>query len=236
MKPRRGAAGGMRDLANSVANPGDACKSKRVKKVSISSGYARPKRSSPRSSLGCPETVPKSIAQLVVMKKADKSDGQATPQGRLHAGTMIVPCAIGASGVLRDKREGDGATPAGTWRLVNGFYRADRGPRPKTAAPLQMLRPDMGWCDDAASSAYNRPVRLPFTPGHEIMWRDDGLYDIVIVLDHNLHPRRKNCGSAIFLHCARDNLAPTAGCIALRPADLRRLLPRLSAKTVLIVR
>jgi L,D-peptidoglycan transpeptidase YkuD (ErfK/YbiS/YcfS/YnhG family) len=176
------------------------------------------------------------MTQLVVMKKASKSDGQAIIQGHLRIGPVTMPCAIGASGILHDKREGDRATPAGTWPLLHGFYRADRGPRPKAWRPLEMLRQDMGWCDDPASALYNRPVRLPFSAGHEIMWRDDGLYDVVIVLGHNLHPRRKTRGSAIFLHCARDDLAPTAGCIALRPEDLRRLLPRLSAKTVLIVR
>ncbi len=233
MKPRRSATRGMRDLTTSVANPGGACKSKRVKKVS---GYAGPERSPRCSRLGCPKTGPKSIAQLVVMKKAAKSDGQGKLQGRLRIGSLIIPCAIGASGIRLDKREGDGATPAGSWPLLSGFYRPDRGPRPKAWGPLQALRPDMGWCDDSASPAYNRPVHLPFTAGHEIMWRDDGLYDVVIVLGHNLHPRRKNRGSAIFLHGARDDLTPTAGCVALRPADLRRLLPRLSAKTVLVVR
>jgi L,D-peptidoglycan transpeptidase YkuD (ErfK/YbiS/YcfS/YnhG family) len=94
----------------------------------------------------------------------------------------------------------------------------------------------MGWCDDPASPAYNRLVKLPFSGSHEEMWRADGLYDLVIVLGYNLSPRRKHRGSAIFLHCARDGFPPTAGCIALRLGDLRRLLPRLSKKTVLIVR
>ncbi len=176
------------------------------------------------------------MAQLVVMKKATKGDGQATMQGHLRAGLVTLPCAIGASGIKHDKREGDRATPAGTWPLLNGFYRPDHEPRLKAWLPLRRLRMDMGWCDDPSSAVYNRPIRLPFSGSHERMWRDDGLYDVVIVLGHNLHPRRKNGGSAIFLHCARDDLKPTAGCIALRPADMRRLLPRLSAKTVLTVR
>jgi L,D-peptidoglycan transpeptidase YkuD (ErfK/YbiS/YcfS/YnhG family) len=219
-----------------VANPGGACKSKQAKNLSVSFGYAALERSSSRSRFGCLKPGLKPMTQLVVMKKAVKGEGQATLKGRLRAGSLTMPCAIGASGILHDKREGDRATPAGTWQLLNGFYRPDRGPRPKASRPLQPLHPDMGWCDDPASAAYNRPVRLPFGARHEILWRNDGLYDVIIVLGHNLHPRRKNRGSAIFLHCARDDLAPTAGCIALRPADLRRLLPRLSAKTVLIVR
>jgi len=176
------------------------------------------------------------MQRLIVTKKANTGEKSVHPQGILRAGALILPCAIGASGISHDKREGDRATPAGSWPLLYGFYRPDRGPRPKAWQLSQPLRPNMGWCDDSASAVYNRPVKLPFSAGHEKMWRDDRLYDVVIVLGYNLQPRRKKRGSAIFLHCAHGDLAPTAGCIALRPADLRRLLPRLSAKTVLIVR
>jgi L,D-peptidoglycan transpeptidase YkuD (ErfK/YbiS/YcfS/YnhG family) len=173
---------------------------------------------------------------LIVTKKAGADAAQAVHRGHLRAGSLSLPCAIGGAGIFQDKREGDRATPAGPWALLAGFYRADRGPRPKAWRVFTPLRRDIGWCDDPLSPSYNRPVQLPFSGGHELMWRDDGLYDIVIVLNHNLHPRRKNRGSAIFLHCARDDFAPTAGCVALRASDLRRLLPRLSAKTTLVVR
>jgi L,D-peptidoglycan transpeptidase YkuD (ErfK/YbiS/YcfS/YnhG family) len=173
---------------------------------------------------------------LIVTKKAAVEPGNAVQRGHLRVGSLHLPCGIGGAGIFQDKREGDLATPAGSWPLLAGFYRADRGPRPKAWQVFTPLRSDMGWCDDPLSASYNRPVQLPFSRSHELMWRNDGLYDVVIVLGYNLHPRRKNRGSAIFLHCARDGFAPTAGCIALRAADLRRLLPRLSAKTVLIVR
>ena len=101
---------------------------------------------------------------------------------------------------------------------------------------MRPIRRDQGWCDDPASSLYNRPIRMPFRQSHERLWRDDGLYDIVIVLDYNIAPRRKQRGSAIFIHCAREGFAPTEGCIALRRGDLRRLLPRLSRRTVLTIR
>jgi len=173
---------------------------------------------------------------LIVTKKAAMEAGRTVHRGHLRVGSLTLPCAIGGAGIFRDKREGDRATPAGAWPLLAGFYRADRAPRPKAWKVFTPLRRDMVWCDDPLSPSYNRPVRLPFSGSHELMWRDDGLYDVVIVLGHNLHPRQKNRGSAIFLHCARDGFAPTAGCIALRASDLRRLLPRLSAKTLLIVR
>ncbi|WOJ89182.1 L,D-transpeptidase family protein [Methylocapsa polymorpha] len=156
--------------------------------------------------------------------------------GRLRAGPVVIRCAIGAGRIGRDKREGDHATPTGEFRLFFGLYRADRMPRNATLLPMRPVRPHDGWCDDPDSSGYNRPVRLPCKASHEKLWRDDHLYDVVIVLDYNIFPRRKSRGSAIFLHCARPDLAPTEGCVALHPDDLRRLLPRLSRKTALTVR
>lgn len=153
----------------------------------------------------------------------------------LLAGSLRIPCSIGPSGMARRKREGDGATPIGRFRLLCGFYRPDRVVRPLSGLPLRCLRPDHGWCDDPASPCYNRPVRLPFARSHERLWRDDNLYDYVIVLDHNRRPRLRGCGSAIFFHVARFDKAPTAGCVAI-PADaMRRLLARLSPRTHLII-
>jgi L,D-peptidoglycan transpeptidase YkuD (ErfK/YbiS/YcfS/YnhG family) len=86
------------------------------------------------------------------------------------------------------------------------------------------------------AASYNRLIRLPSHAGHETMWREDGLYDFVVVLDYNMRPRRRFLGSAIFLHCARPDLSPTLGCVALRATDLRKLLPRLGRRVVLVVR
>ncbi|NLH81671.1 MAG: L,D-transpeptidase family protein, partial [Phyllobacteriaceae bacterium] len=133
------------------------------------------------------------------------------------------------------KREGDGATPVGRLELLSGRRRADRGSAVAAPVPLRPIRADDGWCDDVADGRYNRPVRLPCRASHEDLRREDGLYDLVFVLDWNVRRRSIGRGSAIFLHCARDDFAPTAGCIALRLADLRRLLPRLGRRTVLIV-
>jgi L,D-peptidoglycan transpeptidase YkuD (ErfK/YbiS/YcfS/YnhG family) len=146
-----------------------------------------------------------------------------------------IPCALGRGGITRGKREGDGATPAGRLALVRGWYRADRLPRPATALPLAALHPWDGWCDAAADRNYNRHVALPYPASHERLWRDDGLYDVVIELDWNRTPRVQGRGSAIFLHIARPGYAPTEGCIALAQGDLLRLLPRLRAGTMVVV-
>lgn len=152
-------------------------------------------------------------------------------RGFLVAGPWRLPVALGRTGIRADKREGDGATPRGTFRPVRVWWRPDHGPRPRTALPLRRIRPDDGWCDDPAHPRYNRPVARPFPASHEEMWRQDALYDLVIELDHNRRPRIARRGSAVFIHLARPDYAPTAGCVALRRNDLRRLLRHLGPKT-----
>ncbi|WP_371348272.1 L,D-transpeptidase [Ancylobacter sp. IITR112] len=144
-----------------------------------------------------------------------------------------VPVALGRTGIRADKREGDGATPRGVWHPREVRYRADRGPRPVTRLPVLRLSREDGWCDAPRDGRYNRLVRRPFSASHEEMWRADGLYDLVVVLDHNSRPRRAHRGSAVFMHIARGALEPTAGCVAFRPADLRRLLARLGPRTAI---
>lgn len=176
------------------------------------------------------------LTRLVATQSPTQARAQKFPQGRLQAGQVMLRCALGAGGVRHDKREGDHATPAGSFRLLSGFYRADRIPRGTTRLPMRKIHPWQGWCDDSSQAAYNRLVSLPYPASHEKLWREDRLYDIVVVLDYNLYPRRKHRGSAIFMHCRRDGFGPTEGCIALDPDDLRRLLPRLSRKAVLMVK
>jgi L,D-peptidoglycan transpeptidase YkuD (ErfK/YbiS/YcfS/YnhG family) len=135
-----------------------------------------------------------------------------------------VRCALGRSGVRSDKREGDGATPAGCHPLRRVLYRPDREAAPDTRLPVRPLQPGDGWCDDPGDAAYNRPVTTPYPARHERMWRDDGLYDIVAVLGYNDMPGVAGRGSAIFLHVASPDYQPTQGCVALSGGDLRRLL------------
>jgi L,D-peptidoglycan transpeptidase YkuD (ErfK/YbiS/YcfS/YnhG family) len=145
-------------------------------------------------------------------------------RGVLVAGGMRVPCALGRAGITQDKREGDGATPAGTHGLVGVLYRPDRLRRPVTRLPVAPIRRDDGWCDDPADRRYNRPVRLPYAASHERLWRDDHLYDVLVILNYNLARPVPGRGSAIFLHLAAPGFAPTAGCVAVGVEAIRRLL------------
>ena len=148
----------------------------------------------------------------------------------LLAGALRLDCAVGVNGFAALKREGDGRTPLGDFRLLSLRRRSDRGPRVACALPSSAIRPDDGWCDDPAHAAYNRAVRLPFAAGHERLAREDGVYDLLVTLDHNARPRVRGAGSAIFFHLARPGHPGTAGCVALSAADMRRLLPRLSRR------
>jgi L,D-peptidoglycan transpeptidase YkuD (ErfK/YbiS/YcfS/YnhG family) len=145
-------------------------------------------------------------------------------------------CAIGRGGIRTDKREGDGATPVGTFALRRVLYRPDRVAPPTTALPTAPLAPDDGWCDAADDAAYNRPVKLPFAPSHETMWREDRLYDVVVVLGHNDDPPVPGAGSAIFLHVAKPDYATTEGCVAVPLPTLQALLKSCRPGDVLTVR
>ena len=135
--------------------------------------------------------------------------------------------------MTRDKREGDGATPAGVHRITGLLWRADRMARPARWA--DPIGPGDLWCDDPAHLAYNRPVRAPFPASAERLRRADRLYDLVLLTDWNADPVRPGRGSAIFLHRWRRRGGPTEGCIALAPAALRRLAVRVRPGTRLIV-
>jgi L,D-peptidoglycan transpeptidase YkuD (ErfK/YbiS/YcfS/YnhG family) len=146
-------------------------------------------------------------------------------------GALAIPCALGRAGVTHHKREGDGATPAGRWRLSRFYLRK---PAP-LRAPWRLTRRDDIWCDDARSFLYNRPLNAPSRLSHEEIWRKDRLYDVVGVMDYNILPRVRGRGSAIFFHVATDDLGPTAGCVALRARDMARLAPRLGRRATILV-
>ena len=146
------------------------------------------------------------------------------PDGRLVLGGLVFRCALGRGGVRPGKQEGDGATPAGLLPLRRVMYRADRLAPPACRVPVEPIAPDDGWCDDPGHRDYNRRVRLPHPARHEALWREDRVYDIVGVLGWNDDPPERGRGSAIFLHLARPDYAPTEGCVALAEADLRAVL------------
>ena len=154
------------------------------------------------------------------------SDPETMPR---HRGELIwrshrVPCALGKAGLNPDKREGDGATPVGRFPLRRVLYRADRLTLPEIALPVSIIEPSSGWCDDPNDKAYNTQVVLPHKGRHEHLWRLDQLYDIVVVIGHNDAPIRRGYGSAVFLHVATPDYAPTEGCVAVKTDDLIELL------------
>ena len=149
----------------------------------------------------------------------------AHPDGRFEFGERILRCAIGRTGVIAAemKREGDGRSPIGVWAIRKVLYRPDVG-EPQTALPKAVIAPDDGWCDDPEDPAYNCPVKLPQRASFEKLWRDDHMYDRVVVLGHNDEPPIPHMGSCIFLHLARDGFGPTEGCVALSREDLEAVL------------
>ncbi len=155
--------------------------------------------------------------------------------GRLRWSDQDVPCALGSAGIRAQKKEGDGATPAGAFPLRAVLYRPDRLGAPKTRLPLRALRPEDGWCDDPGDPRYNTLIERPFGASFEPLWRDDGLYDLLVVLGHNDDPPKPNLGSAIFMHVAKPGFEPTEGCIALGLADLRALIGACGERAVLRV-
>jgi len=142
-------------------------------------------------------------------------------------GAGLRRAAIGPGGIAIKSGEGDGVTPRGSWPVREIFYRADRMAKPQTALPIRAIAPDDGWCDAPGDANYNRLVTLPYPASAETLWRDDHLYDLVLVLGFNDNPVVPGKGSAIFLHLARDNYTPTHGCVALAQDDVIAALEQL---------
>lgn len=143
---------------------------------------------------------------------------------RVIAGRREFHCALGPAGIVDEKREGDGGTPAGRFPLRRVLYRADRMELPETGLPTAALRRSDGWCDAPGDPNYNRLVSLPYPASHERLWRDDAVYDIIVILGHNDDPPVPGRGSAIFLHVARPGYTDTEGCVALALEDLKTVL------------
>jgi L,D-peptidoglycan transpeptidase YkuD (ErfK/YbiS/YcfS/YnhG family) len=159
-----------------------------------------------------------------------RSLSQSAVHGWLTIGWQRFPCALGRAGRHHRKAEGDGRTPIGNWRLRAIYYRIDRPAtmtRPLIGQPglrLRPIKPDDGWCDGRGDRNYNRAIKRPYPASSEALWRDDQLYDLIVVLDHNERPRVQGGGSAIFMHVARPGFTPTEGCVALKVEHLRRVV------------
>ena len=143
---------------------------------------------------------------------------------------------MGRGGIANNKIEGDGATPAGEFKLRKIFYRQDRLECPKSSLSLTAIRPEDRWSDDPTDPDYNHLVKIPHAFRHETLWRDDSLYDIIVPLGYNDSPPVPGHGSAIFLHIAADQYAPTEGCIALAQSDLLTIIEGCNHKTAIVIR
>jgi L,D-peptidoglycan transpeptidase YkuD (ErfK/YbiS/YcfS/YnhG family) len=155
--------------------------------------------------------------------------------GNVSWGSRRFRCAIGRGGRRRDKREGDGATPVGSWPMRRLLYRADRLAAPQTGLIIAAIGTTDGWCDAPQDPNYNRPVLLPYPASAEALWREDGVYDLIVPLGYNDAPVVAGAGSAIFLHVARPDFSPTEGCVALALADLLTVLREADGGSQVIV-
>ena len=159
----------------------------------------------------------------------------------LKVGSKVFRCQIGDGGLklARKKIEGDKTTPIGKWYLYSIYYRSDKILRPKlykkNILKINKITKNCGWCDDVRSNKYNEYIKInnfqSLNLNYEKLWREDEVYDILIVTSHNLKPIIKNKGSAIFIHCSFLNNRNTDGCIALEKKDLVFLLKYVSRKT-----
>jgi len=177
-------------------------------------------------------TRPRDLPLSKVLIRAAAGDPR---RGWLTAGGQTIPVALGRGGILANKREGDGATPRGCFRPRHLWWRADRHPRPRTFLPVRAIRPEDAWCEDPGNRHYNRPVLLGAGSGGDRLRRDDHLYDFIVEIDHNTQPRIAGRGSAVFLHLARENFGPTAGCVSMTKSAMLRLLRRLGPETKIVI-
>ena len=188
-----------------------------MKKINLSNSYKESNGAGPLSTI------------RIRAAAGNPRRGWLTLEGR------TVPVALGRGGIRANKREGDGGTPRGVFHPRQLWWRADRHPRPRTFLPVRAIGPEDAWCEDPASRHYNRPVRLDRGSNGDRLRRGDHLYDFIIEIDHNTRPRTSGRGSAVFLHLARENFGPTAGCVSMTEAAMLHLLRRLGPNTKILI-
>ncbi|MGA8755043.1 MAG: L,D-transpeptidase family protein [Stellaceae bacterium] len=181
------------------------------------------------------------LAAAGIVKAASADENSAHENLEYRDGWLVwgegrARAAVGRAGVTTHKTEGDGATPTGMFPLISAFYRADRIMPPRTRLPFRALQPSDAWVDDPADGNYNRLVELPYPAHTEPMWLDDPVYDLLVVIGYNMAPVVRGAGSAIFLHVARPDFSPTAGCIAIEKSALVSLLPLLGPGSMMTIR
>jgi L,D-peptidoglycan transpeptidase YkuD (ErfK/YbiS/YcfS/YnhG family) len=142
-------------------------------------------------------------------------------------------CSVGKAGIKNKKKEGDNITPKGIFKLLKLYYRADKIKKVETELKKIKIKKNMGWCDDPESRYYNKEIKIPNNFSYEKLYRNDNIYDLIIVLSYNISPIIKNKGSAIFIHIAKDKYLPTEGCIALKKIHLIKILKEIKLNTLI---
>ena len=151
--------------------------------------------------------------------------------GYLKYKNLKFRCALGKAGIKKKKREGDNVTPKGIFKINKIYYRPDKINNIKTLIKKIKIKKNMGWCDDSSSSFYNQQIKLPSKFSHERLYRNDNLYDLILILNYNTNPIMKNKGSAIFIHIAKKYYRKTKGCIALKKKNLIELASKIKKNT-----
>lgn len=170
-----------------------------------------------------------------IMDITVKQHGPNIHNGHLSLGKDRFPCALGRAGILANKKEGDGGTPAGIWKIQDCWFRSDKWLNPPLHLLSHVITETSGWSDDPNDPDYNCPVTLPHVYSHEKLWRSDNQYDVVITLNHNTTPAIPGAGSAIFFHLAKPDYSPTEGCVAISHQHMREILPLLTPETNMII-
>lgn len=156
--------------------------------------------------------------------------------GQLKYKNLKFKCALGKAGIGKKNIEGDNITPKGTYRIIQIYYRKDRVKKISSSFKLNKITKSMGWCDDPSSKKYNRLIRLPTKYSHEKLYQKNNIYDLLLVIDYNMNPVVINKGSAIFIHVAKKNYKPTAGCISLKKRDILKLIKILKLNTKILIK
>ena len=135
-----------------------------------------------------------------------------------------IKCAVGKRGIGKKKKEGDFITPIGVFKIRFLLYRKDRVKKINTTLKKYIITKNMGWCDDPKSNKYNKLITTPFNYRYEKLFKKNNTYDIILVLNYNMSPIKKNKGSAIFIHVAKNNYKSTSGCVAIKKNQLIKIL------------
>jgi len=151
--------------------------------------------------------------------------------GYLNYKNFKFRCALGKNGIKKKVKEGDFITPKGKYKLIKIYYRPDRIKKINSPLKKIKIKKNMGWCDDVNSKYYNKQIKINDKISHEKLYRNDNVYDIIVVLNYNLNPIIKGKGSAIFLHVAKKNYSKTQGCIALKKNELLNLVSKIKKNT-----